>query len=1044
LASYDAQTPGSDQARAENQRSVNRLITSLAILELTELDGDAETAKAHAARLLSIDPENTVGRLITEMAGKGRVEGLLAIATMAEPDDEQKRWERFWMALRNEKLGLEQAIVGAKADPGITTVAEFARLEDHLAQVSAELTTVEARILASESKSSLVLRYLVNVAIVERDFPAAEAALADLVARDGESWRTAISRARLHSVQGDAKTAVDVLAKAIEDGRTNSIVMRQYGRALLALGQIEDGTNALSTAYQNSPGDAATALDYSTALYRAGDSAESLQVLRRASNVGRTNPAFRARWLALEEQMGSSSVALAERLRVWEMNPADWRNGTSYGRLLVTADADWRDIRDPNTGRQLLNAAQWSRLPRTEKAKYVDAVRRERMALSEAVFTELTARPNASPVVFTSFADILEMSGERDRGVDMLKATIDDPDQTLGATERALLAIDLANRYFDVANRDEAKAWIKRARDEQPEGDPVADRMLVQLWQSKSDPTRLADALRQVLALDQSDGFEDRRIPNTRLLVRALLDAGGIEEAGKIFDEQLADSTMTPDLLIGGALRLEQARRAQIRGEVAQADTALESARTTFEQAALADSGAIEPSLQLARLFELRHQWFGQSEDIQTAIEHARSAMRRYQSSWIAQELLCLLLIRAEDLGTASGALEAYVEQNPSNDNSRLMLVRMYESMGKAERAVELCQAAVDRNPFSIPWNVRLGKLRGDQGRYTEAAIAFKRLFDITHDPAVARFFVEMRLLRDPPDYEGVLAFARANVSMFRNDPFLAGAYAATLAHGGRAQNAFNELETAYKRFRATGAPASSMQQLVTWLPRIVEVTNPEAQVAEQSEQLMDTFSNGDLDLGTRIVLANAWIDSGPDGQSKAIEHLRVVLAREDAAKKLGAGPYLTLGSLLYDSGDCEGSLDMFERALALAPNSALLMNNVAYARAQCDSDLERAVAEAIEASRLEPLNSSVLDTLGYILIKQGKLEAADTALRRSLARRRTVPALLHLAEVRILSNQLDDARTLLKEAGDRSPTPQQQSDLTALVARLAAAKEAP
>jgi tetratricopeptide (TPR) repeat protein len=231
------------------------------------------------------------------------------------------------------------------------------------------------------------------------------------------------------------------------------------------------------------------------------------------------------------------------------------------------------------------------------------------------------------------------------------------------------------------------------------------------------------------------------------------------------------------------------------------------------------------------------------------------------------------------------------------------------------------------------------------------------------------------------------------------------------------------------------------MQQLVTWLPRIVEVTNPGANIAEQSEQLLSTMANGNLDLGSRVVLAQEWIKFGAEGYSRAMEHLRVVTASGDLAGAFGASPYLSLGSLLYESGDCVGSLEMFEMALALAPTSALLMNNVAFARAQCDSDLDQAEQEAKEASRLEPLNANILDTLGFIKIKQGDYAGAGKALRRSLARKRTVAAMLHLAQVKIALSEWDEAETLLKEAGDAHPTITQQSELSQLVIDLAAKK---
>jgi tetratricopeptide (TPR) repeat protein len=910
-------------------------------------------------------------------------------------------------------------------------------IKSDLKLVVAEADAVEATISQRANPSVTLLRYNADKAVSEGRFADAMEAHDAIVALDGVSWRTVLIKAQILLADMKLEEASEVLAEAIASGQSNAIVLRIYGRTLIELGHIKDGIDSLATAFQNSPGNAQTALDYSTALFRNGKAADALQVLRRSAPVGRSNAAFLRRWLALESQIGSSHVALQERIRIWNGNPAMWENAVELGKLLITADVDWRSIRDPKTDRLMFNEREWTRLSKKDQNKYADQVRKQRGIQSEEIFSELMSRPNASPIVFMARADTLESLGKRDEALEILKKRVTGDDASVGPIERSMMAVDIARRHLEVAEFDEANIWIDNSRELQPEGNPVGDKSLMSLWQVRGKPIKLAEAIKNVIELDQTEGALKKRAINNRLLIRALLDAGESEQANELYIREFKDSEKYQDLILLGALHVELARSAFFSGEEENAQIAFDDAVETFNQVASEDPGSIEPPLQLSRLYELRHQWRGRQSDIEIAIEHARSALANVQTSWLAQQLLCVLLIRDEQLEAASGALEEYLARVPGHDKARFMLVRMYESMDKQDRAVELCQEAVDRDPYSVAWNVRLGKLRGTQGRFNDAAGAFKRLFDMTQDPTVARFYVDSKLRRDPPDHQAVLTFARSNVKLIREDPYLAGAYAATLAYAGNAEKAFSEMEESYVRFRDAGASAMAMQQLVSWLPRILQKTGDSKDIAEKSEELINTFSNGNVDLGSRMILASTWVTEGADGRSRAIDHLRAIVAQDKGSHNLGVQPITNLGGLLIEMGDCEGALAEFKRALSMQPNSVTLLNNLAYTRATCDGDLQQAMREIKKASDLDPLNASVLDTLGFIHLKQGEYEAADVAFRRSLNRRNAASSLIHLAEVRIAGKKYDEAETLLKSAGDLKPSISEQQTISKLIKRI-------
>ena len=1036
LVSLENLKADNEEESVEKTGLILRLLSAWAIFEATDPEGDPEAARQYAKRMLAIDPENQVGRLIGEVAGKNRVESLRAISVLSVPNDARKRAERFWIVLRNEERIIKSQLSRAEIDPGAMTSAAVVKLKEDLDLISAEAVVAEEKVNSYPNTSIEILRYRIDLALIEDDSSRATELLTELIEVEGVSWRTNLTKARILVAMNDMQGAAAVLAASIEEGMSNANVLRAYGRYLIELGRPGDGIKSIANAYQDAPGSADIALDYSTALYRSGNATEALQVLRRSAAVGRSNVNFLRRWLALEEQIGNPDVALDERMRIWQMNPAETENAVELGKILITATVDSRRILDPKTNKPMFSPREWARLPKNDQNRHADRIRKARALQSDQIFNELINRPNPSLPVLFGYADTLEERGLRDEALEVLEHHVIEND-SVGESERSIMSVDIARRLMDIAEFEEAEKWIVKARQYQPEGDPIADKSLMGLWQSKGNPKRLTNSIKNVLELDSTASGKTKRKGYLRLLIRSLLDSNEIEEANELYANEFAQSQLSEDLLLLGSLNIERARSMRQDGDMAGAEAALVSAAENFIEVEESSLGSIEPPLQLARLYDMRYQWNQNPQDIEKAIEYARLALNKRQTSWIAQELLCVLLVRDEQIDAAGGALEDFLARVPGHDEARYLLVQMYQSLGKTERAVDLCQEAVDRNPFSVPWNVRLGRLRGEQGRYNDSAEAFKRLFEMTNDVAVARFYVDSKLRRDPPDYQSVLSFSRKNVRLVRDDPYLSGGYATTLAYAGNNERAFSEFESSYQRFLESDMNPIGMQQLVSWVPRLLKASGETKDFAEKTEAFITTITNGDIDPGTRSVLANLWAAGGSDGRSKAIGHFKKIVALDIQQHNMLTQSLSNLGSLLFLEGDCEGALEIFSRALDSDDRNTASLNNMAFTRAECGDDLDQALDEISIAVELDPLNSNVMDTLGYIHFKRGDLDSAEVALRRSLARRKVASNLMHLAEVRVEQGNLDDAEILLKSAGDLSPSNIEQDRISEIIRRI-------
>lgn len=90
------------------------------------------------------------------------------------------------------------------------------------------------------------------------------------------------------------------------------------------------------------------------------------------------------------------------------------------------------------------------------------------------------------------------------------------------------------------------------------------------------------------------------------------------------------------------------------------------------------------------------------------------------------------------------------------------------------------------------------------------------------------------------------------------------------------------------------------------------------------------------------------------------------------------------MGYACLDRDDLECAREGFERALESRPDDAGLQNAVAYAMAEASVDLERAEVLVRSALEQDPENRDYLDTLGWTLCRQGRVDEGTSALKQA------------------------------------------------------------
>ena len=133
--------------------------------------------------------------------------------------------------------------------------------------------------------------------------------------------------------------------------------------------------------------------------------------------------------------------------------------------------------------------------------------------------------------------------------------------------------------------------------------------------------------------------------------------------------------------------------------------------------------------------------------------------------------------------------------------------------------------------------------------------------------------------------------------------------------------------------------------------------------------------------------------------------------------------------NLLYDyalAAEKLDRLDVMESALrhifTLDPANFQAYNALGYSLADRNTRLSEAFILIDKALKFAPNDPFILDSMGWVLYRQGKLPEAEEKLRQAYQLRPDVEIAVHLGEVLWASDQKDEAQKLWAEAGKKEP----------------------
>ncbi|GHU28922.1 hypothetical protein AGMMS50256_12460 [Betaproteobacteria bacterium] len=345
--------------------------------------------------------------------------------------------------------------------------------------------------------------------------------------------------------------------------------------------------------------------------------------------------------------------------------------------------------------------------------------------------------------------------------------------------------------------------------------------------------------------------------------------------------------------------------------------------------------------------------------------------------------------------------------------------IQMQESQESRKEAIDFMANFLEGNPDAQQLRLLFARALIGERRYADA----RREFD--------------RLLQDSPDNPEIV-YAVAMLAFQFNDKALA---EAQLRHFVALDNALDRNAAYYY----LGQIAEEDKRIDEAMSFYAQVVSGEHYLTARTWRARLLVGQGKVDEA-RELLRNSTADKPEERVRMTIaeaallrEEGRLQEAFDFLEQKLAENPEQT--DLLYESAlmaERLDKLDLMETRLRnlieLRPDNPQAYNALGYSYADRNQRLPEARQLIEKALELAPDDVAILDSMGWVLYRQGDLPGALSYLERSYGKHEDPEIAAHLGEVLWVMERQEDARRLLSDAQQKFPS---NAVLSATIRRL-------
>ncbi|WP_334188840.1 tetratricopeptide repeat protein [Noviherbaspirillum sp.] len=413
------------------------------------------------------------------------------------------------------------------------------------------------------------------------------------------------------------------------------------------------------------------------------------------------------------------------------------------------------------------------------------------------------------------------------------------------------------------------------------------------------------------------------------------------------------------------------------------------------------------------------------------------------------------LLGRAKDKTGAFNLLEDVLRPYQDLTEARLALAQAAMANQDVVRARQEAEAALKSKPDSELAALTLAQVIPDKGEAANWLAAFLKRYPKSRDVrlAYARMLVEQKQYQNARgEFETLLKyqpqdltalFALGVLSSQVNDAAAAEKYLTTYLQVLSAEP--DEERDPTQALLILAQIAEDRKDTEAALKWLAQIEPGENYVSAQIRRAQLYAKRGDLNAARQILQE---IDAAGEREQVQLIIAEGQIMREAGQQQQaldvlreGLKQFPSNTDLLYDYAmlaEKSGKFDVMETSLrkiiALAPENQHAYNALGYSLAERNVRLQEAYELIEKAVKLAPDDPFIMDSMGWVQFRLGRLKEAEALLRRAYELRPDAEIAVHLGEVLWTKGQKEDAQKLWRDAQTKDP---QNDTLKSTLARL-------
>lgn len=377
------------------------------------------------------------------------------------------------------------------------------------------------------------------------------------------------------------------------------------------------------------------------------------------------------------------------------------------------------------------------------------------------------------------------------------------------------------------------------------------------------------------------------------------------------------------------------------------------------------------------------------------------------------------------NLAKARAALDKAIEIDKNSLEVRYEEVAMFEAEGRDEEAITVLRKILDdtqRLTYAQPERAnramfldRLASLQRSTKQYAKAIETFREIEKLVTEtgPRVAVQIVETH--RAAKEHAKAFEMARAAHERFPTERPVVVTWASLLADSGEAAKGVAQVQT----LLTPGDPPAKDRELYLTIAQLWEKGKNYAEM-EKAVAMAEKLSDSKADTEGILFMRGAMLEKQKKFEAAEAAFRKLIETNPDSPSALNY-----LGYMLADRNvRLDEARTMIEKALALDPNNGAYLDSlgwVLYRQGHYD-DAEKYLRRSIERVSGD---ATVYDHLGDVLVKQGKIKDAIAQWQLSLREWETASkADADPVEIAKVTKKLEGARVRLAREGKAEKQP--------------------